>query len=348
MALTERLCVYAKYIDADWVDQGVLDVIKTRFWSFIPRNGSGRTDAPQPIRRDLVAGAVREGPRRASSSRRRSSRRCSPRPGRRRSRTSARRRTSCAPSWRGTRSRSSSTATSTSRTSASSAARSAASGRASARPTPTSTTTPTSSPASTRPSSTGRPSCASSRASIRTGRSRTTSATCASRRRPRRSCTCTRTRRWRSRTSATSPGSRPSEVFEQLREAGLGLHARHRRRGAPRRRAPAHLAEQAAGRAVGRGHRGVAPHRAAVDGDGDVRAHRGAVGARRAHARRALAPGADRRLHGVRAALVHPVPHAARAGRTGSRRSPARRTSSTPPCSGSRWARPSRRCRRPG
>ena len=61
VALTERLCVYAKYIDADWVDQGVLDVIKTRFWSFIPRNGSGRTDAPQPIRRDLVAGAVAKG-----------------------------------------------------------------------------------------------------------------------------------------------------------------------------------------------------------------------------------------------------------------------------------------------
>ena len=61
VALTERLCVYAKYIDADWVDQGVLDVVKTRFWSFIPRNGSGRTDAPQPIRRDLVAGAVAKG-----------------------------------------------------------------------------------------------------------------------------------------------------------------------------------------------------------------------------------------------------------------------------------------------
>src|SRR6185312_16824411 len=29
VALTERLCVYAKYIDPDWVDQGVLDVIKT-------------------------------------------------------------------------------------------------------------------------------------------------------------------------------------------------------------------------------------------------------------------------------------------------------------------------------
>src|SRR5215216_3262944 len=36
VALTERLCVYAKYIDPDWVDQGVLDVIKLKYWSFIP------------------------------------------------------------------------------------------------------------------------------------------------------------------------------------------------------------------------------------------------------------------------------------------------------------------------
>ena len=58
VALTERLCVYPRYIDAEWVAQGVLDVIKARYWSFIPRRGSGRTDAPQPIRRDLVAGAI--------------------------------------------------------------------------------------------------------------------------------------------------------------------------------------------------------------------------------------------------------------------------------------------------
>jgi FO synthase len=41
-ALTERLCVYPEYIDPEWVAQGVLDVIKTRYWSFIPRRGSGR------------------------------------------------------------------------------------------------------------------------------------------------------------------------------------------------------------------------------------------------------------------------------------------------------------------
>ena len=56
-ALTERLCVYPQYMDRDWLEQGVLDVIKTRFWSFIPRRGSGRRE-DRPIRRELVAGAV--------------------------------------------------------------------------------------------------------------------------------------------------------------------------------------------------------------------------------------------------------------------------------------------------
>jgi FO synthase len=57
-ALTERLCVYPQYIDADWMAQGVLDVIKTKFWSFIPRRGSGRTEAPFAIRADLVGRAL--------------------------------------------------------------------------------------------------------------------------------------------------------------------------------------------------------------------------------------------------------------------------------------------------
>ncbi len=56
-ALSERLCVYGRYIDPDWVAQGVLDVIKTHYWSFIPRGGSGRGEV-RPIRRDLVPGAV--------------------------------------------------------------------------------------------------------------------------------------------------------------------------------------------------------------------------------------------------------------------------------------------------
>jgi FO synthase len=56
-ALTERLCVYPQYMDPAWLEQGVLDVIKLKFWSFIPRRGSGRRDE-RPIRRDLVAGAI--------------------------------------------------------------------------------------------------------------------------------------------------------------------------------------------------------------------------------------------------------------------------------------------------
>ncbi len=65
VALTERLCVYPQYIDPEWVAPGVLDTIKAKYWSFIPRHGSGRTDptasgAP-PIRPDLVAGATGRG-----------------------------------------------------------------------------------------------------------------------------------------------------------------------------------------------------------------------------------------------------------------------------------------------
>ena len=56
-ALTERLCVYPQYMDPDWLEQGVLDLVKLKFWSFIPRRGSGRREE-RPIRRELVGGAV--------------------------------------------------------------------------------------------------------------------------------------------------------------------------------------------------------------------------------------------------------------------------------------------------
>ncbi len=41
-ALGERLCAYPQYLAPEWMEQGVLDVVKLRYWSFIPRQGSGR------------------------------------------------------------------------------------------------------------------------------------------------------------------------------------------------------------------------------------------------------------------------------------------------------------------
>jgi FO synthase len=60
-ALTERLCVYPQYIDQQWIAQGVLDTIKLKYWSFIPRRGSGRTDPPAPIRPELLSDAIEKG-----------------------------------------------------------------------------------------------------------------------------------------------------------------------------------------------------------------------------------------------------------------------------------------------
>jgi FO synthase len=60
-ALTERLCVYPRYIEQEWIAQGVLDTIKARYWSFIPRRGSGRTEPPTPIQPSLVGGAIERG-----------------------------------------------------------------------------------------------------------------------------------------------------------------------------------------------------------------------------------------------------------------------------------------------
>src|SRR3954454_471380 len=59
-ALTERLCVYPQYMDPEWMEQGVLDVVKVKYWSFIPRRGSGRREE-RPIRRELVPDAIAKG-----------------------------------------------------------------------------------------------------------------------------------------------------------------------------------------------------------------------------------------------------------------------------------------------
>jgi FO synthase len=47
-ALTERLCAYPQYLDPEWMEQSVLDVVKLKYWSFIPRRGSGRRQAKPP------------------------------------------------------------------------------------------------------------------------------------------------------------------------------------------------------------------------------------------------------------------------------------------------------------
>ncbi len=59
-ALTERLCVYPQYMDSEWMEQGVLDVIKLKYWSFIPRKGSGRRSA-ETIDAELAPRAIEKG-----------------------------------------------------------------------------------------------------------------------------------------------------------------------------------------------------------------------------------------------------------------------------------------------
>jgi len=59
-ALTERLCVYPQYMDPEWMEQGVLDVIKLKYWSFIPRSGSGRR-TEETIDGGLAPQAIKKG-----------------------------------------------------------------------------------------------------------------------------------------------------------------------------------------------------------------------------------------------------------------------------------------------
>ncbi|HEX7059930.1 MAG TPA: 5-amino-6-(D-ribitylamino)uracil--L-tyrosine 4-hydroxyphenyl transferase CofH [Solirubrobacterales bacterium] len=59
-ALTERLCVYPQYMDSEWMEQGVLDVVKLKYWSFIPRRGSGRR-TEESIDAGLASKAIAKG-----------------------------------------------------------------------------------------------------------------------------------------------------------------------------------------------------------------------------------------------------------------------------------------------
>ena len=77
-ALTERLCAYPQYLEPEWIEQSVLDVVKLKFWSFIPRKGSGRREE-RVDRPGRCPARDREGAARARRSPRRSWPRCSPR-----------------------------------------------------------------------------------------------------------------------------------------------------------------------------------------------------------------------------------------------------------------------------
>jgi FO synthase len=61
-ALTERLCTYPEYLDPEWMEQGVLDVVKLKYWSFIPRRGSGRRQESPPAA-EVAPRAIEKGRR---------------------------------------------------------------------------------------------------------------------------------------------------------------------------------------------------------------------------------------------------------------------------------------------
>ncbi|MGK2940011.1 MAG: 5-amino-6-(D-ribitylamino)uracil--L-tyrosine 4-hydroxyphenyl transferase CofH [Solirubrobacteraceae bacterium] len=60
VAVAERLCVYPQYLNPEWVDPAVLDVVTAKYWSFIPRGSSGRREQ-RTIHRDLVPAAIAKG-----------------------------------------------------------------------------------------------------------------------------------------------------------------------------------------------------------------------------------------------------------------------------------------------
>ena len=61
-ALSERLCAYPQYLDPEWIEQGILDVVKLKYWSFIPRRGSGRRQETLPLP-DVAPRAIERGRR---------------------------------------------------------------------------------------------------------------------------------------------------------------------------------------------------------------------------------------------------------------------------------------------
>ena len=60
-ALTERLCAYPQYLDPEWMEQGVLDLVKLKYWSFIPRRGLGPADRARRSIPELAPRAIERG-----------------------------------------------------------------------------------------------------------------------------------------------------------------------------------------------------------------------------------------------------------------------------------------------
>ena len=316
VALTERLCVYPRYIDPDWIAPGVLDTIKASYWSFIPRRGSGRTEPPAPIRPDLVAGAIAKGrdgawlseaeltamfaetrPEAIEDMRQAADELRAELAGEtvtfvvnRNINVSNICTVGCAFCGFGQGKRSPDAYEHDEREFVARIHEALAYGA-----------TELCIQSGIHPDWT----LEDYLGWLRLAKSTAAGAGA------------------ELHLHAYSPmeiahmcdisGLPPGEVFARLRDAGLGstpgtaaevLHDGVRERISPNKLPVATL---------GGDHRGLAPRRAALDGDGHVRPHRGAVGAGRAHARGARAAGAHRRHHGVRAAVVHPLPDAARA-----------------------------------
>jgi len=61
IALAERLCVHPRYISPEWLSPAVLDVIKRRFWTFIPRGSREHREPPFAITDAIFARAVERG-----------------------------------------------------------------------------------------------------------------------------------------------------------------------------------------------------------------------------------------------------------------------------------------------
>ena len=57
-ALVERLCVYPRFVDEGWLDPAVLDVVRSRYASFVPRAARTPAAGPFALRRDLVGPAI--------------------------------------------------------------------------------------------------------------------------------------------------------------------------------------------------------------------------------------------------------------------------------------------------